>query len=739
MQSSGRRRRHLIQVLVLLASLVGCLASGPVVAQAEPPPVAAYNGASEQIDVPYVFRGGGQTATLDQATGLVGWEQRVRDPLEDLEQGPVYMDECIAVGGCGSGMGRCGFTFTEWPPHTLTPQPCFSFSIDTSDPSGPGVLEVAVPLTTEASANTLVFDHWTLTGGAPATAPPRCRVGDMGAATLSWEHGVESNVFATGASYRAWSDPPAGVGSGTFEAHYADQIPDTTAPMINVESPFDCQWVKGGSTVNAVFSCDDMGGSGVASCLTSGDISDATLDTSSEGEKSFTVTAVDNVGNTRTRTIRYFVDGKPPTLAITANPSAPTGSNGWYNVAQLGTGAFLPYTVSASDSGAGMYFTWCSFDGAPEERVAGNQITNEDPYVFPPEQYAATPISTQSPVSDGVHTVACHAQDRLQQDTGSVTKTFKVDTTPPAPASFTNEFFGGKTWCHGTTGPATFPAFRQRTVAWSSAGGVSGLVGASSGLLDLDTTPTANAGELRSVQAPTVESQAGNVTSGEICEYRVGPPEVTSASSAVSCPPGRVAVLAPISCEVTIRDEDTEAPLSPTGSVAATSSGKGSIAGPCSLAGTGGTATCAFQYTPSTIGSGTRQLTIAYPGDTSHLSSSAVGQIKVTRRATSTALSCEKTTVAVTQPDTCTVTVTDTSPGLQSAPSGTVIFIASPSNSSFTPTSCTLAPTGSGPSASCQTIFRATAGPRRPRTIEARYRQDPTHARSHSAILLAIG
>ena len=37
--------------------------------------------------------------------------------------------------------------------------------------------------------------------------------------------------------------------------------------MIDVGSPFDCQWVKGGSAAKASFSCDDMGGSGVSSSL----------------------------------------------------------------------------------------------------------------------------------------------------------------------------------------------------------------------------------------------------------------------------------------------------------------------------------------------------------------------------------------------------------------------------------------------------------------------------------------
>jgi hypothetical protein len=82
--------------------------------------------------------------------------------------------------------------------------------------------------------------------------------------------------------------------------------PDTTAPAIAIATPVLYGMYGVGATVTPQFTCtDETGGSGVASCTGA-----ATLDTSSVGPKTFTVTATDNAGNTSTSSVTYAVGGK---------------------------------------------------------------------------------------------------------------------------------------------------------------------------------------------------------------------------------------------------------------------------------------------------------------------------------------------------------------------------------------------------------------------------------------------
>jgi hypothetical protein len=81
---------------------------------------------------------------------------------------------------------------------------------------------------------------------------------------------------------------------------------DTTAPTISIATPVLYGMYGLGASVAPQFTCtDETGGSGVASCTGA-----ATLDTSSIGPKSYTVTAVDNAGNTSTASVTYAVGGK---------------------------------------------------------------------------------------------------------------------------------------------------------------------------------------------------------------------------------------------------------------------------------------------------------------------------------------------------------------------------------------------------------------------------------------------
>jgi hypothetical protein len=94
----------------------------------------------------------------------------------------------------------------------------------------------------------------------------------------------------------------------TNPASASDDIKsDTTAPTITLDAPINGGTVNLGSTANASYTCqDEAGGSDLASC-TSTVANGAALDTATVGTKTFTITATDNAGNSKTETGTYTV------------------------------------------------------------------------------------------------------------------------------------------------------------------------------------------------------------------------------------------------------------------------------------------------------------------------------------------------------------------------------------------------------------------------------------------------
>ena len=187
----------------------------------------------------------------------------------------------------------------------------------------PNLDGVVAPLTVTTAGGPLVFHDFEVVDPEPG----RCRTGNMGVRQtpaqglpFGFEEGVEYRV-------RSWSED--GSVSGKFRAVYAPATPDVSAPLINVDTPRDCWQIPHGATAPVSFSCRDLG-TGIASCTaTPGYENGANFDTSVLGDFSFTVTATDHAGNTRTRTVRYsVVDVTPPT----ASPSVPpVPSSGWHD------------------------------------------------------------------------------------------------------------------------------------------------------------------------------------------------------------------------------------------------------------------------------------------------------------------------------------------------------------------------------------------------------------------------
>jgi hypothetical protein len=82
---------------------------------------------------------------------------------------------------------------------------------------------------------------------------------------------------------------------------------DRVAPTISIIKPAGAAVYTLGTTVNASYACtDETLGTGIASCI--GTVANGGhLDTASVGTKSFSVTALDRVGNSTTKTLTYSV------------------------------------------------------------------------------------------------------------------------------------------------------------------------------------------------------------------------------------------------------------------------------------------------------------------------------------------------------------------------------------------------------------------------------------------------
>lgn len=97
-----------------------------------------------------------------------------------------------------------------------------------------------------------------------------------------------------------------------------------------------------------------------------------------------------------------------------------------------------------------------------------------------------------------------------------------------------------------------------------------------------------------------------------------------STSTTVSCSPSSVVVGSTTHCTATVSDANTGTPITPQGTVGFTSTGQGTFtpSGNCSIAGTGGSASCSVDYVPGTGGLGGQTISVAFVGDGNHTGSS---------------------------------------------------------------------------------------------------------------------
>src|SRR5437667_212708 len=102
-------------------------------------------------------------------------------------------------------------------------------------------------------------------------------------------------------------------------------------------------------------------------------------------------------------------------------------------------------------------------------------------------------------------------------------------------------------------------------------------------------------------------------------------------------------------------------------------------------------------------------MTASYtPKDTIHTASSGSTTVSVITRSTTTAISCTPSWRQAAARCACTAAVSASASGTATPPLGTVSFAVSPATGSVTPSSCTLAASGTDKS-SCDVAFSATA------------------------------
>jgi hypothetical protein len=166
----------------------------------------------------------------------------------------------------------------------------------------------------------------------------------------------------------SWTGAPRGA-SGAYSIDLTGTAAcDTTPPSVDLRSPVSGGLVKQGAELVVDFSCDDAGGSGLASCVGS-QPDGSLLDTSKLGPASVTVTALDGAGNqtvvTNTVTV---VDQTKPTITLTT----PAGGA----VYEMGEQVFADYSCADEPNGSGLHSCVGSVaDGAAVDTASVGQKT----------------------------------------------------------------------------------------------------------------------------------------------------------------------------------------------------------------------------------------------------------------------------------------------------------------------------------------------------------------------------
>ncbi len=207
-------------------------------------------------------------------------------------------------------------------------------------------------------------------------------------------------------------------GENTFgQSTSPTDVPDTTAPTVTLTTPTDGATYRLNQAVSASYSCaDEEGGSGVKTC--EGTVpSGSTIDTSSVGEKTFTVASSDNAVNLSSKTVTY-------TVAYAFSGFSQPVDNNVPNKAKAGQAIPLKWRLTDADGAPvttlssvqlSVVSLSCSFGTTPdavEEYASGSsslQNLGDGFYQFnwaTPKSYAGSCKTLQLDLSEGLYRTA---------------------------------------------------------------------------------------------------------------------------------------------------------------------------------------------------------------------------------------------------------------------------------------------------------------------------------------------
>jgi hypothetical protein len=296
---------------------------------------------------------------------------------------------------------------------------------------------------------------------------------------------------------------------------------------------------------------------------------------------------------------------------VAGAPDAKVGSNAFQGAAYVFTKPVSGWAseteaakLTASDGGAGDQLgssVAVSGDtivaGAPFAKVGSNTAQGAA-YVFGPSQH---PTSTSVSCSPG--TVAVGQSTTC---TATVTDTASGgQTTPTGTVSFSSD-------SSGTFSPGT-----SCTLSGSGSSASCSVSYAPSSVNSGTHTITADYG------GDSTHATSSGATTVTVTKR--------STSTSVSCAPGTVAVGQSTACTATVADTGTGTQTTPSGTVSFTSSGPGSFGGsPCTLSGSGPSASCTVAYMPGASGTlRSDTITASYSGDSTHQTSNGSTAVAV--------------------------------------------------------------------------------------------------------------